>query len=252
MRLFATAWWVQLRLLSRSPFFMGLVVLQPLAFATIAFFLFGDAPAEQRTLVVLGAGLLGAWSGTLYGAAESIFMQRFTGTLEPIVAAPSSLLVTAYGFAAATASLGAYAIAATWLWAAAAFGVRLHVASPGWLALSMLSALVGLSVLGVALAATYVLTRQAMTLSNLLEYPVWILAGVLVPAAALPDPLRHLGRILPLSWSVDAIERSASGESPVLPLLVSLALSAVGAVGARWLMRRFEHIVRVRGTLSLR
>jgi ABC-2 type transport system permease protein len=179
-------------------------------------------------------------------------MQRFTGTLEPIVAAPSSFVTTAYGFAAATASLGAYAIAATWIWATAVFGLRLEVASPGWLAASLLSALVGLSVLGVVLAALYVLTRQAMTLSNLLEYPVWILAGVLVPAAALPEPLRVAGRVLALSWSVDAIERSARGESPVVPLLMSVLLAALTAVGAWWMMRRFEFAVRVRGTLSLR
>ena len=64
----------------------------PLIFATLAFFLFrsGGGTAGQTLLyVALGAGMMGVWSTTLFGCGGAIAWQRWEGTLELLVSAPT-------------------------------------------------------------------------------------------------------------------------------------------------------------------
>ena len=61
--------------------------MQPVIFASIAFFMF-EAGSRPGTLlyVALGAGLMGIWSSTLFGSGGAIQWQRWQGTLELLVA----------------------------------------------------------------------------------------------------------------------------------------------------------------------
>ena len=90
----ARLFWVGWLLPPQEPdacrvFFVLISVIQPVIFATIAFFMF-EAGAREGTLlyVALGAGLMGIWSSTLFGSGGAIQWQRWQGTLELLVAAP--------------------------------------------------------------------------------------------------------------------------------------------------------------------
>ena len=75
---------------------------------------------------------------------------------------------------------------ATLAWGVLLFGMPLDANWPLVLPLSLLVAVIGLGIMGMLLATTFVLYRHANALSNLLEYPVWIATGMLVPLALLP------------------------------------------------------------------
>lgn len=111
---------------------------------------------------------------------------------------------------------------------------------------------VSLTSIGVLLAGTYVLTRKGIEITNVMEYPIWIVCGVLVPAASLWAPIAWLGKLLPLGWSIAVIDRAALGDSPVGEAAMAILLSgfffAVGVV----LLRRIDLLARERGTLRLR
>ena len=79
-------------MLLTSEFFILTTFLTPLIFATLAFFLFkaGGATEGQTLLyVALGSGMMGVWSTTLFGCGGAIAWQRWEGTLELLVNAPS-------------------------------------------------------------------------------------------------------------------------------------------------------------------
>ena len=80
--------------LAVSTFFVMTSIIQPVIFATIAFFLFraGGRP-ESLLYVALGAGLMGIWSTTLFASGGLIRWQRTQGTLELAVASPPPLLL---------------------------------------------------------------------------------------------------------------------------------------------------------------
>jgi len=250
LRLVFSAWKLQLRLLSRSSFFMSMALLTPVAYGAIALLMSGQGHVSVR--VAIGAGLLGAWSATLYGAAEALFMQRFTGTLEFIVGAPKPLALSVAGFSAASASLGLYSVIAALAVSVVFFSDRLVLVDVWGTVLSLVLSLIGLMAVGMTLAALYVVTRQAIELTNVLEYPVWILCGVLVPASTLWPPLAWLGKTLPLGWSMDGLDAASEGRSPVLPLVVAAVLTMAYFALSVLLLRLVENLSRVKGTLTLR
>jgi ABC-2 type transport system permease protein len=88
LRTFFSTLRFNLKNLTLSAFFVLISVLQPLIFASIAFYMW-RAGARPGTLlyVALGAGLMGMWSATLFGSGGAIQWQRWQGTLEVVVAA---------------------------------------------------------------------------------------------------------------------------------------------------------------------
>lgn len=250
MSLFTASWRLQLQLLSRNPFFVSMATLTPLAYGGIAYMMNASQPVTIR--LAIGAGLLGAWSICLYGAAEALFMQRFTGTLELIVGAPKSLSLPVAGFSAATATLGAYSIIISVAMAVILFGDRLSFANPVGTAFALLTSLAGLTVIGMTLAAFYVVTRQAIELTNVLEYPVWIVCGVIVPATSLWPPLAWIGKLTPLGWSMEALDATTTNADPLPALIGSTALIALYGFLAVVLLRLVDRRARETGTLALR
>ena len=60
------------------------------------------------------------------------------------------------------------------------------------LPISLAAAVLSLGALGMLIATTFVLYRHANALGNLLEYPIWLVAGLLVPIATLSGSAHQL------------------------------------------------------------
>jgi ABC-2 type transport system permease protein len=238
--------------LTVSTFFLLISVLQPLIFASIAFYMW-KAGARPGTLlyVALGAGLMGMWSSTLFGSGGAIQFNRWQGTLEVIVAAPASFLVVMLGITMATAAVGLYSIAATLFWGRLLFDVPLHFVHPWLFALALPAAVVGLGLLGLVMASTFVLYRNANAFSNLLEYPVWLVTGLLVPLSLLPGWVEPLSWALAPTWGVRAIREAALGGEALGAIGMCVLLSAVYLALGSLTLRNFERLARRNATLSL-
>ncbi|MBD0330099.1 MAG: ABC transporter permease [Thermoleophilia bacterium] len=250
--MFWFTWWFNLRLLTASRFFVLVSVLEPLIFATIAFYLWGAGGREQTLLyVALGAGLMGMWSATLFGSGGLIQWQRWQRTLELLVAAPPRFLVTALPFTVATASLGLYSVAATLLWGRLLFGVPLAFEHPFLFLLALPATVLALGVLGLVFASTFVFYRHANAFSNLLEYPVWLASGVLVPVSLLPGFVEPLSWALAPTWGVRALRDAAFGGNPLPEIGACLALAVAYLTLAAVAMANFERLARRHATLSL-
>src|SRR5688500_10306547 len=92
VRLISSITWFNVRMLLASEFFVLITFIAPLIFATLGFFLFrsGGGTAGQTLLyVALGTGMRGVWSTTLFGCGGAIAWQRWEGTLELLVSAPT-------------------------------------------------------------------------------------------------------------------------------------------------------------------
>ena len=73
----------------------------------------------------------------------------------------------------------------------------------------------------------FVRYRTAWALGNLLEYPVWLVAGFLVPLALLPGWVRPFSWVLAPTWGVDAIREAATGGGPWPEIGLALGLGAI-------------------------
>lgn len=251
-RLVWVGWLFSLKTLSRSGFFILTSVLQPVIFATIAFYMFQAGQREGTLLyAAIGAGLMGIWSSTLFGSGGSIQWWRWQGVLEVLVASPTPFLLVLAPTTLANATIGVYSLTATILWGKLAFGIPLTLVHPWLFALAVPATILGLGLLGVLLASTFVLYRHANALSNLLEYPVWLVTGLLVPLSLLPGWASPIGWMLAPTWGVRAIREAALGGDPLPEIAMTLALGLVYVALGAVFLQAFLRLSRERATLSL-
>jgi ABC-2 type transport system permease protein len=251
-RLTYTGWLFSLKTLTKSGFFILINAIQPVIFATIAFFMFkAGQRAESLLYVALGAGLMGIWSSTLFGSGGMIQWERYQGTLEILMAAPVPFVLVLVPAALATSSLGIYSITATLLWGKLFFDIPLGLAHPLLFVIAIPVTIVALGFMGLLLASTFVLYRHANALSNLLEYPVWLVTGLLVPVAFLPAWAEPIGWVLAPTWGMKAIRSAALGGNPVPSILLTLLLAGIYLLLGSIFIRYFDRLARERATLAL-
>ena len=241
-----------LKMLGTSSFFLLTSVVQPIIFATVAFYMFRSGGRTGTLLYAsLGAGMMGVWSTTLFGSGGMIQWQRWQGTLELGVGAPPPMALVYLPFSLANAFTGMYALAATLVWGRLVFGVPLHFVHPLPFVLALCATVVSLGLMGLVLASTFILYRYANAMSNLLEYPVWVASGLVFSTSLLPGWTRPISWCLPPYWGVLAIRHAALGGDVWRPLGMVAALGVAAAAISVVTFRVFEHQARARATLSL-
>jgi ABC-2 type transport system permease protein len=253
LRLVWAGWRFHVKSLTLSGFFLLTSAIQPVIFATIAFFMF-KAGAREGTLlyVSLGAGLMGIWSATLFASGGAIQWQRWQGTLELSIASPAPFLLVLLPMTLASATIGLYSLTGTLLWGRLLFGVPFELDKPLIFLLAIPATVIGLGLLGLVMASTFILWRNANALSNLLEYPIWLVTGLLVPISLLPGWVAPLSWVLAPTWGVRAIRDAAlGGGNPLAAVGMCLGLGALYLAVGALTVRHFEQLARDRATLSL-
>lgn len=224
----------------------------PVFFATIAFFLFRrGGGGEALVYASLGASVMGVWSATSTAAGNALQRERWHGTLELLAAAPVHFALILMPIAITLASMGIYCMAATLLWGRFVFGIPLPLEHPLAFALAVPVTIVSIAAAGFLLAVAFVRHRAGWALGNMLEFPVWLVAGFLVPIALLPGWVEPISWVLAPTWGVNAIRESASGGSPwpdiALCALVGAAYTGFGVL----MVERMLRTAREKAVLSL-
>jgi ABC-2 type transport system permease protein len=228
LRLLGIGFVLHVKMLSRSAFDGFLGVLYPMFFATVAFFMF-EAGAGGETLVYasIGAAVMGIWSATSTSAGSAMQRERWAGTLELLVAAPTHFALVLLPVTIAMSTVGLYSMTATLLFGRVAFGIDVPLEQPIAFGVALVATVVSIGALGFLLAVSFVRYRTAWALGNMLEYPVWLVAGFLVPLALLPGWVRPISYVLAPTWGVDAIREAALGGSAWPEIAASLALGVM-------------------------
>ena len=253
-RLFWTGWVFNVKNLTMSGFFILNATISPIFFATIAHYMFasGSRPGSGLLYASLGAGMMGIWSSVLFGSGGLIQWQRWQGTLEYVIGVPPRLIEVVLPMTVATASIGLYAIASTLLWGRIIFGLPLDFIHPAWFVVALITSIVSLGLLGLVLSSTFVLMRNANSLSNLLEYPVWLVTGLLISLSLLPGWTRPISYALAPTWGIKAIREAALGGNPAPAVAACLLLGLVYLVIGHFTLGYFEVRARRSATLALR
>jgi ABC-2 type transport system permease protein len=252
LRLIGVGWWLQLKIRARSAFDGILAILYPLFFATTIFFMYrqgGDKGALVAAAV--GASVMGVWSSVATTASSVLQGERRQGTLELLVASPSSFPLLVVPITLSMATFGLYSLVATLLWGRVVFGIPLRIDQPLAFAAAVLVTVLAVSLMGFLLAVTAVRYRSAWALGTAFELPVWLICGFLVPLSLLPDWVRPLSWLLPPTWGVSAIKAAALGGSPWLDVLVCLLTAAAYGIVGALLSGFLIDSARARATLAL-
>jgi ABC-2 type transport system permease protein len=153
--------------------------------------------------------------------------------------------------AIAIASAGIYALATTLLWGRLVYGIPLPLEHPLAFLVAVPVTIASLGVLGFALSMVLMRFRTAGFIGNSLEYPVWIVSGLLFPISVLPSWSHPISWALAPTWGMRALLHSALGGQPWREIAVCAGLALVYAAVGVALLDRFLDAARERATLSL-
>jgi ABC-2 type transport system permease protein len=209
------------------------------------------ASSKPLLYASLGAAVMGIWGATSTAAGAAMARERWTGTLELLVAAPTHFAIVLLPVTIAMATIGIYSMAATLAWGWLFFGIPLEVGDPIAFLLAVPATVISIGALGFLLAVAFVRFRQAWALGNMLEYPVWLISGFLVPLTLFPDWVRPISWALAPTWGISAIREAALGGSPYADIGVAIALGVLYVVAGIFLVNRALHSARQKATLSL-
>ncbi len=184
-------------------------VIAPFVFTFVSLTLFKEASGPFGLYAVLGGGMMGMWGNTLYSSGFAIEFEKWQGTLEEVVAAPSNLLHVIAGRSVSNALFGLTNMVAILLIAGLVFNISLGVANPILFALAIVLTLLSVSALGLIFASAFVLTRSAQVFTNGLEIPIYVISGSMFPIALLPFWVHPAAYILGPTWGIDAIRTAA-------------------------------------------
>ena len=252
IRALVTGMRVQLVQLLRSAFDVTAMLVWPIVYATVAYYLLGRQETPHQLLgAAIASAVMVMWSHVVIGSANALDLMRQAGTLELMVAAPVPLAAVLSPVMVTNAAFGLYGLVVTLLWSRFAFGIPLTLAHPLAFVLAIPACVVAIGSLGLVVASTFVLYRAAFALGIALQYPVWIVCGLLVPLSALPGWVGPISWVLAPTWGFRAIERAAVGGNPWEPIALCVAVSAAYLAPSAVFLRVFEQLARSRATLRL-
>jgi ABC-2 type transport system permease protein len=252
LRLLGVGFVMHLKMRAASVTGGVLEVIWPLFFATIAFFLFrAGGGAEALVYASLGAAVMGVWSSTSTAAGNALQRERWHGTLELLAASPAHFSLILLPVTITLAAMGIYGMVATLLVGRFLFGVDLPLENPLAFAVAVPATIISIGAAGFILAVAFVRYRAGWALGNMIEFPVWLIAGFLVPISLLPGWVRPISWALAPTWGMNAIRESATGGTPWpdigLCVLLGGAYTAIGVV----LVGRMLRSARERAALAL-
>jgi ABC-2 type transport system permease protein len=204
--------------------------------------------SDYLSFLLPGIIAFSAMSGAI-GGGLIMLDERLRGIMKEYLVSPiprSSILL---GNAASTATKALFQ-AVIMLIVGVLMGAHLVGHPAGWLLALLLIALfaVGFSGCALALAAQ---SRSIMGYHGMLflfNLPILFASNALYPLDVLPDWMRVLVLLNPITYMIDAMRALAFGQTPTVPLALSVAVIVVVAVGGVALASiSFQHTVRREG-----
>ncbi len=255
LRVIGTVFVLHLKQVAVDLFVIFTVIVQPLIVAALAIFMLRGKPGFEAIYVVVGSALTGLWSGTLFFSAFNIDFERWTGTLEEIVASPTSLQTVIIGKSLANAVMSFSSMFFGYAMAALLFNFELTISNLPAFIVSAFLTLCSLIALGLVIAPFMSINIGANAWANALEFPMYILGGFLFPLAILPNWVTPVSYLLAPYWGARAMHGTSSGAAPFGDVLLSWGMMILFIIAylmlSRWLFRKLLYKARVEATLGL-
>jgi ABC-2 type transport system permease protein len=219
----------------------AMLLVLPCILITLLWWMFRDMPGSLFDR--FGPGLLAIFPFIVMFLVTSVttLRERSSGTLERLLAMPMGKLDFLGGYALAFGLVAAVQAALAVTLSTGPLG--LSVTGPVWLLglVAVADAVLG-TALGLFVSAFARTEFQAVQFMPLFVIPQILLCGLFVPRPLLPDVLRSVSDVLPLSYATDAMQALVTSTSTGevwrdLAIVLGFALAAL-AGGAATLRRR--------------
>uniref|UniRef100_A0AAU2VTS4 ABC transporter permease n=1 Tax=Streptomyces sp. NBC_00008 TaxID=2903610 RepID=A0AAU2VTS4_9ACTN len=234
------------------PMFIGTLLVGPLLQLLFFVFLGRQLQVADDRFYLLGNAVVASSTACVYGGTMAIANERRYGTLGAVLLSPRNRAPLWFGRALPYVLNGLLISAFTLTAACLLLGLRIPVGALPGLAAVLLAAAAGCSAFGLALGALGLRFRDVFLISNVASSALLLLTGANVPREDLPEWMRAVGAVLPLTHAAEAArELSAGAGLDVRALAAELGTGAGYALLAVALLAVFERGSRRRATLDV-
>ncbi|HEX6034041.1 MAG TPA: ABC transporter permease [Anaerolineales bacterium] len=192
-------------------FILFTVLFQPIIIALLGLWMLKDKGVDAAMFVVVGSGLTGLWSSLLFISGNSINAERWSGTLESLVAIPTPFEVIVFGKNLANVIQSLISMVLGYFIAAFAFGYSLALQQPLLFVISVVLAVIAFISFGLIIAPIFVMNPGVRAWQNAMEFPVYVMCGFLFPIALLPGWTTPISYLLPPYWAAVALHGTSTG-----------------------------------------
>ena len=192
-------------------FIIFTVLFQPIIIALLGLWMLQGKGEDAAMFVVVGSGLTGLWSSLLFISGNSIGAERWSGTLESLVAIPTPFEVVVFGKNLANVTQSLASMVLGYFVAVFAFGYSLQIQQPMLFFVSILFSVVAFISFGLIIAPIFVMNPGVRAWQNAMEFPVYVLCGFLFPVALLPGWTTPVSYLFPPYWAAVALHGTSTG-----------------------------------------
>lgn len=236
-------------------FILFTVLFQPIIIALLGLWMLKDKGPDAAMFVVVGSGLTGLWSSLLFISGGSINSERWSGTLESLVAVPTPFEVIVFGKNLGNVIQSLLSMVLGYVVAAFAFGYSLDIQQPLLFVISLVLAIIAFICFGLIIAPVFVMNPNVRAWQNAMEFPVYVLGGFLFPIALLPGWTTPISYLLPPYWAAVALHGTSTGGAPFPETLFAwsmmLLFSLIDLLIASRLFKMMLYKARADATLGM-
>ncbi|MCL4394021.1 MAG: ABC transporter permease [Chloroflexi bacterium] len=230
------------------------IVLQPLFVALLAIYMLRDTPGFQAIYVIVGSGMTGLWTGTLFFNTNGILAERWSGSLEYIVGSSTHLSTIVVGKSTVNVLLSLTSMLFCYPFAAYVFGYSISINEPLAFGVSLVLTALALLSLGMVIAPLMALRPGSEIWLNVFEFPMYIVGGFLFPIALLPAWTTPISYALAPYWAARALHATSSGAATLEELVLCWGMLIASCVIywflSAWLFRTVLRRTLIEASLS--
>ena len=238
--------WVSIAIEVTIAYYLSMIVAPSQAFGA------NGAVGSYFTYLVVSFAFVTFQNNAMLTFAESVREGQTTGTLEAVLATPTSLSLLVLGTGLWSFSLTLTRVVFYFL-LAMLFGLRLH--DMNWLtaAVFIVLTIAAVSPIGVLAAAATMAFKKTGPLAFAVNSATTLFGGVYLPLAKLPLGLQIVGALLPISHALTGVRGAVYGAT-LWDLRIEIAwmlgLTAVLLPSSLYIFARTVHRGRRDGTLG--
>ena len=100
-------------------------------------------------------------------------------------------------------------------------------------------------------AFAFTISRNTRLLINNLEYPLYILSGIVFPITELPYPLQILSKFFPLYWVNKAVREVINNKSIEKSVLVLIFFIVIYLIISKKMFKVFIKKIKIKGSIEV-
>mgnify|MGYP000065154505 FL=1 len=231
--------------------FKFILFIQPILHSFILYMIYKNSSNEVfLDYAFIGTGMMSFWTVVLFSSASDLERERLEGTLANLFITPQNFFKLILSKAIGNILLGfiPILISIIVLFYFRPIYININIFKMSIIILLGITTFVLFSTL---FSFAFTISRNTRLLINNLEYPLYILSGIVFPITELPYPLQILSKFFPLYWVNKAVREVINNKSIEKSVLVLIFFIVIYLIISKKMFKVFIKKIKIKGSIEV-